>query len=103
MLKHRKDSKIDINQLVMEGFFDEVLDDDGQIPIDELMKNVVNSSIESILDFEFHYSFTHGIELEKKKEIVRSNNVEFVKQKGFGENKNSGNTWKGGIGKRFHS
>ena len=103
MLKHRKDGKIDINQLVMEGFFDEVLDDDGQIPVDELMKYVVNSSIESILDFEFHYSFTHGIELEKKKEISRSYNVEFVKQKGFGENKGSGNTWKSGVGKRFHS
>lgn len=68
MMAQRVEGKIDMNQLVINGYFDNVLNEDGQIPSTEIMKYVYNSNVGKILEFEFYYGFDHKIELIKKKE-----------------------------------
>lgn len=61
--------KIDMNKLIMQGFFDNVLDEKGQVPESEISKYVSDPSLPSLLEFELHYSDL-GFELGKKKKYV---------------------------------
>ena len=95
MMSYAKDCKIDMNQLIMCGFFDKVLDEKGQIPYEEIMKYVYIPSLPNMLDFELYYSDL-GYEIEGKK------HAKFVQRDGKETIKASGNTRKSGSGKRFH-
>ena len=95
MLKLGKDGKIDMNELVIKGFFDDVIDEEGMIPTEEIMKYVMNPSIFNLLDFEMHYD-ENGFNLEEKKD------VKFVQQRRTSGNKSDRNKRKGGGREGFH-
>lgn len=55
MFQHSKDNKIDINMLVMSGYFDNDIVDDGFIRTEKIMKHVVTPTIHNVLAFEIDY------------------------------------------------
>lgn len=95
MMRFAKGGKIDLNELVMNGFFDDVLDDEGMIPTEEIMKYVYQPSVANLLDFELYYD-DQGFTLEEKKD------AKFVQRVGKEETKNNRNTGKSGVRKRLH-
>lgn len=61
-----EDDKIDMNQLLLTGYFDNSLTEESQIRVEEIMKNVMNPTLPNLLQFEVHYS-KFGYEMEEKK------------------------------------
>lgn len=66
-LRDKIKNKIDLNQLVMTGYCDQVLDEQGQIPYEYVMKHVMKPTLENLLAFEMHYT-KYGFEMEEKKD-----------------------------------
>jgi hypothetical protein len=66
-LRDIKKNKIDMNQLVMTGYFDNILDEKGQIPCEQLIKHVLKPTLQNLLEFELHYH-AFGFEMEDAKD-----------------------------------
>jgi hypothetical protein len=96
MLALAEDGKIDMNMLVTKGFFDDVMNELGQIPEEVIMKYAMNSTIENLLEFEMYYNEL-GIIVEEEKK-----NVGIIDWNKKG-NKNNSTVGKGGVRKRLHS
>ena len=90
MLKLSKDGKIDMNELVIKGFFDSVLDKSGRIPESKIMKYVMVPSIYNLLEFEMYYS-RMGFELEEKLD------AKFIHKRAIEPVKNNRNNRKSGV------
>lgn len=94
MMSHSVDGKVDLNKLIMDGFFDDVLDDNGQIPEKEMLKYVYESTMSKILDFELYYEFTLNFDIENKEAKKDNYNVRSIQKTRTKPNKNSRNTRK---------
>jgi hypothetical protein len=66
-LRDKVKNKIDLNQLVMSGYCDQIIDELGQIPYDYIMKHVMKPTLQNLIAFEMHYT-KYGFEMEEKKD-----------------------------------
>lgn len=54
MFKHNVDNKLDMNLLITSGYFDDDLDDKGQVRYDVIMKHVLTPTLQNVLEFELN-------------------------------------------------
>jgi len=55
-LRDKIKNKIDLNQLVMTGYCDAIIDENGQIPYEYIIKHVMKPTLQNLLAFEMHYA-----------------------------------------------